>query len=197
MLFERITASGLGLTIGSIAAETVRNITFRDCYMFRTYKGIYLKFRALNAPGLIEDITYENIVMDSPEQWAIWIGPAQQADSINFCGAHPCSLCWPRIPWTKCNVPELGQYVNITLRNITINNPKWSPGVLLGSHKFPMTGVVFEDVVVNNPGSYPWKDYYYKCENVEGIAIGRTWPVPPCFKAADGDQHQDVIHDYL
>merc|ERR1719419_1212134 len=68
MLFERVTASGLGLTIGSIAAETVRNITFRDCYMYRTYKGIYLKFRSLNGPGLIEDITYENIVMDSPEQ---------------------------------------------------------------------------------------------------------------------------------
>jgi len=199
MLFERITASGLGLTIGSIAAETVRNITFRDCYMYRTYKGIYLKFRSLNGPGLIEDITYENIVMDSPEQWAIWIGPAQQAegDSINFCRANPCSLCWPRIPWAKCYVPELGQYVNITLRNITINNPKWSPGVLLGSHKFPMTGVVFEDVVVNNPGSYPWKDDYYKCENVEGIAIGRTWPIPPCFKDANSDKHHEEIHDYL
>jgi len=189
MLFERITASGLGLTIGSIAAETVRNITFRDCYMHHTFKGIYLKFRALNAPGLIEDITYENIVMDAPEQWAIWIGPAQQADSLNICAAHPCSICWPQIPFAKCHVPDLGQYVNITLRNITINNPKWSPGVLLGSQKYPMTGVIFEDVVVNNPGDYPWYDNYYKCENVEGIASGRTWPVPPCFKVCDRDEH--------
>ncbi len=38
MLFERITASGVGLTIGSIGSSTVRNITFRDCYMPNTYK---------------------------------------------------------------------------------------------------------------------------------------------------------------
>jgi len=29
MLFERLTSSGLGLTIGSIGGSTVRNITFR------------------------------------------------------------------------------------------------------------------------------------------------------------------------
>jgi polygalacturonase len=54
MLFERITASGVGLTIGSIGGSTVRNITFRDCYMPNTFKGLYLKFRA--SGGLIEDI---------------------------------------------------------------------------------------------------------------------------------------------
>ena len=31
MLFERINASGFGLTIGSIGASLVKNITFRDC----------------------------------------------------------------------------------------------------------------------------------------------------------------------
>ena len=40
MLFERINASGVGLTIGSIGASTVRNITFRDCRMHKTLKGI-------------------------------------------------------------------------------------------------------------------------------------------------------------
>eukprot|EP00808_Paulinella_micropora_P024705 g2898.t1 len=40
MLFERITASGLGLTIGSIGGSTVQNITFRDCYMPNTYKEV-------------------------------------------------------------------------------------------------------------------------------------------------------------
>ena len=45
MLFERITASGVGLTIGSIGTSNVNNITFRDCYMHHTWKGIYLKFR--------------------------------------------------------------------------------------------------------------------------------------------------------
>jgi hypothetical protein len=43
--------------------------------MHHTEKGIYLKFRGDG--GTIKDITYENIEMDSPEQYAIWIGPAQ------------------------------------------------------------------------------------------------------------------------
>lgn len=38
MLFERINASGVGLTIGSIGSSTVRNITFRDSVMQSSYK---------------------------------------------------------------------------------------------------------------------------------------------------------------
>ena len=38
-----------------------------------------------------------------------------------------------------------------------------------------------DNVVVTNPGKSPWGDDYYKCENVDGVATGATWPVPPCF----------------
>jgi polygalacturonase len=75
ILIERVKASGLGLTIGSIHHATVRNVTFRDAFMLNTVKGIYMKFAATG--GLIKDITYENVVMESPTQAAIWIGPAQ------------------------------------------------------------------------------------------------------------------------
>ena len=64
---------------------------------------------------------------------------------------------------------------------MTINSPKKSPGVLIANSSSPMKNVVFEDVVVNNPGMKPWGDAYYKCENVGGIATGTTTPVPPCF----------------
>lgn len=79
MLFERINASGLGLVIGSIGGSKVKNITFRDSYMHKTFKGIYLKTRwSDSAPvgdsASISDILYENIVIDEPQQWAIWIG---------------------------------------------------------------------------------------------------------------------------
>jgi hypothetical protein len=82
MLFERITASGLGLTIGSIGGTTVRNITFRDSFLYKTYKGIYMKFRHdedRDTPGLVENVLFENITMYEPVQWGIWIGPAQQS----------------------------------------------------------------------------------------------------------------------
>ena len=39
MLFERINASGIGLVIGSIGTgDRVNNITFRDSYMYHTWK---------------------------------------------------------------------------------------------------------------------------------------------------------------
>ena len=58
MLFERIHASGLGLTIGSIGGTHVQNITFRDSYLYKSYKGIYMKFRTSSSAGLIEDGKY-------------------------------------------------------------------------------------------------------------------------------------------
>lgn len=81
-LVERVNASGLGLTIGSIGGSSepggmcVRNITFRDSTMHSTVKGLYLKARWLlpNETAIIEDILYENITIDRPEQWAIWVG---------------------------------------------------------------------------------------------------------------------------
>ena len=82
MLFERIHASGLGLTIGSIGGTTVSNITFRDSFLYKSYKGIYMKFRHdefRDTAGLVENILFENITMLEPEQWGVWIGPAQQA----------------------------------------------------------------------------------------------------------------------
>ncbi len=63
MLFERINASGIGLTIGSIGDSLVKNITFRNSRMHKTYKGVYMKFRG---NGVIQDVLYENITMDGP-----------------------------------------------------------------------------------------------------------------------------------
>lgn len=181
MLFERINASGVGLTIGSIGSSTVKNITFRDCYMPNSFKGIYLKFRDGDG-GLIEDVTFENIVIDSPSQWPIWIGPAQQSDSRRLCAPHPCSICWPELPGSECNSP-MSQYRNILLKNITINNSKKSPGVIIGNTSMPMENIVFEDVVFNSPGDKPWGEDFYACEGVaSGVALGNTWPVPPCFE---------------
>lgn len=182
MLFERINASGVGLTIGSIGgSEHVKNITFRDSFLPNSYKGIYMKFRD-GGDAIIEDVLYENITIENPSQWPIWIGPAQQSDSNRLCAAHPCSICWPYIPNTECN-PSTSQYRNIVLRDITINNAKMSPGVILSADDAPMENILFENVVFTNPGDKPWGDEYYHCEGVKsGVATGSTWPVPKCFR---------------
>ena len=116
--------------------------------------------------------------MDAPEQWPIWIGPAQQADSVDICKADPCSLCWPDFPFAECNMPVNASYIDITLRNVTVIDPVESTGVIIGSTTDPMQNVVFDGVVFKNaPGNY------YVCENVNsGIAAGGTNPVPTCFK---------------
>ena len=179
VVIERVNASGLGLTIGSISS-TVNNITFRDSRMDKTYKGIYIKFRG---EGQISNVLYENIVINEPTQWAVWIGPAQQCDGCSIkdmCSANPCSLCWPTTdPWAKCNAVKGGLFENITLRNITINNPSKSSGVLIADPAMPMKNLVFDNVVVNNPKTKPFKNYYV--ENAPGIALGSTSPVPPGF----------------
>jgi len=182
MLFERINASGVGLTIGSIGASNehscIRNITFRNSTMFNTFKGIYLKSRPendLNATGEITDILYENILISNASQWSIWIGPQQAA----FPGA--CSLLWPFLPETSCPIPSNIQWNNIILRNITINHPQLSPGVIIGNLSNPMLNIVFDNVIVNQPGVRPWGTKYYACQGVQGFTQGNTQPSPPCF----------------
>jgi hypothetical protein len=166
MTFERVNASGLGFVIGSIGGSTVKNITFRDSYLHRSVKGIYMKFNQpksfwtdRNLTGLIEDVRFENITMEQPSQWPIWIGPAQQADDINPCHPNPCSLCWPMTPRSRCHVVKESKYRNIELVNIMINNPEMSPGVILGSDGDAIERVLFDRVRVTKGKPVPYAEY--------------------------------------
>ncbi|CAJ1338786.1 unnamed protein product [Effrenium voratum] len=189
MLFENIEASGLGLTIGSQGGkDVVTNITFRNVYMDRTYKGIYMKFRDVDKDevSIIQNITYENIYMKEPEQWAIWIGPAQQSDSRYFWEGHPCSLLWPSMPGAQCHPSERGIYRNILLRNITIDNPKMQPGVIWAGKSFPMKNLTFDSVRVVNWHKRKADLRYRVCDGVDSasaLAIGDTSPTPACFRS--------------
>eukprot|EP00584_Thalassiosira_punctigera_P006401 CAMPEP_0172531294 /NCGR_PEP_ID=MMETSP1067-20121228/4762_1 /TAXON_ID=265564 ORGANISM="Thalassiosira punctigera, Strain Tpunct2005C2" /NCGR_SAMPLE_ID=MMETSP1067 /ASSEMBLY_ACC=CAM_ASM_000444 /LENGTH=563 /DNA_ID=CAMNT_0013315659 /DNA_START=28 /DNA_END=1716 /DNA_ORIENTATION=+ len=156
MLFERVHASGVGLTIGSIGKTSVSNITFRDSLLYRSFKGIYMKFRTEDGPGLIENVLYENITIFEPVQWGLWIGPAQQVDNDRPasypCGTQLCSICWPKVPFTTCKGSNVSRYRNITLRDIHIINPLGSPGVIIGSDLAPIEDIVFDNVVVSKDG---------------------------------------------
>jgi hypothetical protein len=68
---------------------------------------------------------------------------------------------------------------NIRLRNVTINDPENSPGVIMGNSTNPIRNLIFDNVIVKNPVSDPWKYYYVQC--VEGVSIGNTSPVPNNF----------------
>lgn len=123
-------------------------------------------------------LIYSNITIESPLQYGIWMGPAQQSD-------QPCSLLWNITPRAECPMSGYQIWENIVLKDIFINNPKNSPGMLMGNVTFPMRNIVFDNVVVTNPGSEPWGDDFYYCQGIEGYAVGNTWPVPPCFKKVE------------
>lgn len=181
MLFERISCSGLGLVIGSIGSSKVQNITFRDSYLPRTVKGIYLKTRwrddgPVGDEASISDVLYQNITMDRPQQFAIWIGPAQQ-------DGQPCSLLWPHA--STCAITGYQTWKNIVLRDIFINNPDGSPGLIMSNTTNPMMNIVFDNVVVTNPGLEPFGSNYFCQGGVIGYATGKTNPVPPCFTDID------------
>jgi hypothetical protein len=178
MMFERISCSGLGLVIGSIGSSKVQNITFRHSVMPRTFKGIYMKTRWYDeAPvgdeASISDILYYNITMDRPQQYPIWIGPAQQT-------GQPCDLAWPQVDKAQCIMSGYQTWSNIVLRDIFINNPDNSPGLLMGNSSNPMRNVIFDNVVVTSPGQQPFGPNYY-CDGVLGKSLGHTYPTPSCF----------------
>ena len=63
--------------------------------------------------------------------------PYAIAASANLCAAHPCSLCWPTDPWATCAAP-VAEYRNILLKNVSVDSPRNSVGVLLANASSPI-----------------------------------------------------------
>ena len=192
IVIERMVMTGYGASVGAVAPKSalnracVRNVTFRDIQMPHTGKGIYIKSNpgcdgsdgnSSGKTGLIEDILYENVVIDRPSWWAIWIGPQQQHEPGSPLG-DLCSLAYP---WSAhCPVPACVTMRSIVLRNITITNPLMSPGVVLGNKTNPILGLEFHDVrVVGKSGEAPF-DGEYLCENAIGATSTGSFPSLVC-----------------
>lgn len=122
--------------------------------------------------------TYEDIEISDPLWWPVWIGPQQQQEPGSAL-ARKCSLFFPlddRCPTQGCST-----FTNIVLKNIKITNPVLSPGVILGNSTNPMKNIVFDGVVVENPGTFPYQKNYL-CEYADVQVSGGTTPVPSCKK---------------
>ena len=186
MLFERLTLTGVGASIGSVpphapSPHCVRNITFRGLYMPQTAKGIYIKSNpscggahGANASAIVEDILYEDIHIVEPRWWAVWIGPQQQQEPGVPLG-EKCALDYPL--QNHCPTQGCVTMRNITLRNVRIERPLLSPGVILGNASNPI-GLAFENVTVDAPGAFPFGKGF-ECEHASGTAAASS-PVPPC-----------------
>ena len=191
MLFENLVLTGFGASIGSVpphaSVNCVRNITFRNISMPGTGKGIYIKSNPScdrkGSSSLIEGITYENVTIDQPYWWPIWIGPQQQHEPGSALG-EKCALDYPINK--HCPTQGCATFANITLKDVLITDPLLSPGVVLGNATRPMENVVFDNVRVRyDPakstlrGRFPF-GRKYECESAKVVSVGGTSPVPKC-----------------
>ena len=175
--------TGMGASIGSVpphpAHNCVRDIVFRNISMPHTGKGIYIKSNPECAPGATAEITnilYEDIAITRAVWWPIWIGPQQQHEPGQALG-DKCGLAYPIEK--HCPTQACVTFSNITLRNVRVEQPLLSPGVILGNASNPMRTVVFDNVVVSGGGDYPFGPDY-QCAHAHVSAVGGTRPAPAC-----------------
>jgi len=137
----------VGMTIGSVGPSynhaCVANVTFRNIVMHHPIKGIYVKPNPGDwGTGLIQNITYENFVMDTPIWWAIWIGPQQQYQP-GWSHDAGCSMFYP---FGNCDTYHAVTMDRIVLRNITSTGSLLPVGVILCNYTNPCTNFEFENI---------------------------------------------------
>jgi len=168
--------NSVGLSIGSIKPKDdiscVDNVTFRNIEMEKPFKGIYVKTnRGNSGHGSITNILYENITIDAPVWWPIYIGPQQQKQPDGK--GEGCM----NYPLEDCPTEALVDIENITLRNIQIKNSV-NPysGVIRCNETNPCKGFVFDNV---NVDVIVKKNKGYICENIEMKSYNSN-PKPLC-----------------
>jgi len=149
ILVERATVVfGIGMTIGSVPPSThyacVRNVTFRDVDFHYPIKSIYVKTNpGYTGNGEIQNILYENMSINFPIWWNIYIGPQQQKQPG---GDGPGCMFYPL---GGCETQPRINVDNIILRNITSNSGFLPPGIIRCNETNPCTGFEFTDVHVD------------------------------------------------
>ena len=194
MLIENTVLSGFGASIGSVPADVVsagdtpncvRNITFRNISMPETGKGVYVKSnpdcRHPHAAARIQDILFEDVAIIRPRWWAIWIGPQQQHQPGGKLG-QDCALAYPI--YKACPTQGCVDFRNITLRNVSVESPLISPGVILGNSTNPME-VTFDGVRVSFAGDvvppFPFgKQYRCNGTSLTLVPGSVNSPLPRC-----------------
>eukprot|EP00128_Syssomonas_multiformis_P004328 Colp12_sorted_trinity150504_noHs@1101 len=138
---------GVGMTIGSVPpnpnGHCVRNVTFKNIVFHQPFKAIYVKTNpGENGYGNIEHILYEDIKINNPIWWAIYIGPQQQKQPD---GGGPGCMLYPILK--NCPTQPRITVRDIILRNVSIHNGLIPPGIIRCDPANPCTDIVFENVI--------------------------------------------------
>ena len=141
MLVERVKVTyGVGMSIGSVPpndyVNCVRNVTFRQIDFTTPFKAIYIKTNPGDSgSGIIENVLYEDIYIDTPIWWGTYIGPQQQEQPD---GTGPGCMFYPLIK--DCPTQPRVPIRDVTLRNVHTRNAILSPGILRCNETNPCSG---------------------------------------------------------
>lgn len=180
---------GVGISMGSVPPDVGGNcidgVHVRGATFSKPLKAVYVKPNPAKADpratGTIANIVYEDLRIDDPLWWPIWIGTQQQHQPHERTGTG-CSFFYPLFG-AQCPTDPQVTLANITLRRVTVNGGVFSPGVLIANASNPATGFVWDEVVFTRPSAWPIAEGYL-CEHVTGVAI-HSRPVPPCLRTVN------------
>jgi polygalacturonase len=139
---------GVGMTIGSVPPNIntacIRDVTFRNISFDTPIKAVYVKTNPGDqGDGFIENILYENLKIDTPIWWGIYIGPQQQKQPD---GDGPGCMLYPLLQ--NCQTQPRITVRNITLRNVDSVNGILPPGIIRCNETNPCRDITFDNVKV-------------------------------------------------
>jgi polygalacturonase len=167
----------VGMSIGSIspgaAVECISDVIFQNIQMKYPFKAIYIKTNpGTVGSGIVNNITYKNMIIHGSTWYPIWIGPQQETTGFREAS---CSFLYPLNQ--HCPTQPLITISDIFLQNITLTGSVLVPGIILGNETNPITNMVFDSV--QNSGFYLIDDEYM-CEDTFGTVSSDSNPLPGC-----------------
>ena len=145
-------------------------------------------------------ISYEDVVIQEPHWWPVWIGPQQQQQPGDSLG-QKCSLLYPLDK--RCSTPSCVDFRNITLRGIDVQVKgrltwPWT-GAILGSSDNPMQDVDFRRVIADPLVRDRWllpnqRQSYYACTGADG-SHKFSAPTPKCLTGGAHQQRRRPTED--
>ena len=170
---------GEGPAIGSEQSGGVSNVTFEDIFIGAEQVGPVIK-SCRGRGGLVENVTFRNIVGDGVATVAPPVGAGQPWPQLWLRMVYPCPNR------SRTNATATPTFRNILYENILLRHGGQQMSIQ-GLPESPIRNVRFKNVTFIGSGPPPWPyrnaSTWGPCENVDG-SCDRDTPVgscPPCF----------------
>eukprot|EP00388_Colpodella_angusta_P046840 GDKK01070775.1.p1 GENE.GDKK01070775.1~~GDKK01070775.1.p1 ORF type:complete len:281 (-),score=35.23 GDKK01070775.1:224-1066(-) len=141
---------GVGASIGSVGPDPdvncISDIIFENIHFTNALKTMYIKPNpcpnpATDGTGIINNITYKDIVTVDPVTWPIWFSTQQQHQPGHGTNTG-CSFLFP-LPGQPCPTQPCVPITNVYLKNVTSTGGGLSAGVVRCNEANPCRNFTF------------------------------------------------------